>query len=111
MNEKILEILTHYFDWHQSYLAVPDNSTEYEIQELPGFIFMRINNNKNLVYIINNLYLNNNQGISTHTSRITDFDKFPIDDLTGIEQCFGKVKMALKTIQNQKELNQIKQDF
>lgn len=111
MNEKILEILTHYFDWHQSYLAVPDNLTEYEIQELPGFIFMRINNNKNLVYIINNLYLNNNQGISTHTSRITDFDKFPIDDLTGIEQCFGKVKMALKTIQNQKELNQIKQDF
>mgnify|MGYP006896812993 CR=1 FL=1 len=42
MKEKILEILTHYFDWNQSYLAVPDNSTEYEIQELPGLIFMRI---------------------------------------------------------------------
>jgi hypothetical protein len=111
MKEKILEILTHYFDWHQSYLAVPDNSTEYEIQELPGLIFMRINHNKNLVYIINDLYLNPAQQITTHTSSITDFDKFPIDDLTGIEQCFGKVKMALKTIQNQKELNKIKQDF
>ena len=111
MKEKILEILTHYFDWNQSFLAVPDNSSEYEIEELPGLIFMRINQNKNLVYIINNLYLNRNQGISTHTSKITDFDKFTIDDLTGIEQCFGKVKMALKTIQNQKELDKIKKDF
>lgn len=111
MKEKILEILTHYFDWNQSYLAVPDNSTEYEIPDLPGLIFMRINHEKNLVYIINDLYLNPAQQITTHSSSITDFDKFPIDDLTGIEQCFGKVKMALKTIQNQKELNKIKQDF
>ena len=109
MNE-ILEILGKYFEYRETKLAVPVGCREFEVTDLPGWVFMRITNNG--VFIINNLSYNpENDEIRSTTHNIENFNFYELNDLEGLEQYFSFLKMYFKTIYNQKELDKVKEDF
>ena len=109
MNE-ILEILGKYFEYWETKLAVPVGCREFEVTDMPGWVFMRIT--KNGVLIINNLNYNpKNDEIRSTTRSIEDFNLYKLNDLAGIEQYLSFLKMFFKTINSQKELEKVKKDF
>lgn len=111
MREKVLEIASKYFN----YLPTKYNSNnnfydEYVSNEIPGWVFMRIDDVR--CYIINDLYYNELENrICTTSKEVTEFMLFFNTQLDDIEKYFIELITVVKKLKLKMELNQIKKDF
>ena len=111
MKNEVLDIASKYFNYHltkhnsYSYLY-----GEYESTEIPGWVFMRVCEDK--CYIINALYYNKEQNrICTATQDVTKYMFFYNTQLKEIENYFIELSAVVKKLTNQMELDKLKKDF
>lgn len=111
MRKDVLEIASKYFEYHPTkYNCNNELYDEYVSNELPGWVFMRIDDVR--CYIINGLYYNEAENrICTVTKDVTNYMLFFNTNLDDIEKYFIELITATKKLKLKMELDKIKKDF
>ena len=105
MKEEVLDIASKYFNYH-----LTKYKDEYESTEIPGWVFMRLYDDK--CCIINALYYNKEQTrICSASQDITKFMYFYNTQLKEIENYLIELSVVVKKLTNQMELDKLKKDF